>query len=155
MRSFLCSLNSVQQVGIWLLKQIWEKPMIGWNGTLQFFTDLSFREKLVNWIMQCIITTTLTIIMYEKPGDNFQPKRGIQQDDPISPIIIIICAKYLGRYTISCQYRNFIGIKVAIDYQDSIFMFTDVCLIFYRASKKGVETLGHIGSLLQSFRTTS
>lgn len=58
--------------------------------------DLGFRDKSVNWIMECIVITSLSVLVNGKPGTSFKPERGIQQDNPISPYIFIICADCLG-----------------------------------------------------------
>lgn len=40
--------------------------------------DLSFAEKLINWIMEYIMTMTFSILVNGTPCDPFKPKRGIR-----------------------------------------------------------------------------
>lgn len=65
--------------------------------------------------MECISTTSLSILVIGILGDNFGPERGIRQSDPIFPYICIICAKYLGRHInfISNTLKTEVGIEVA------------------------------------------
>lgn len=50
-------------------------------------------KKLRNWIMECVTTTSFSILINGIPGGPFWPKRGSRQGDPIPPYIFIICAE--------------------------------------------------------------
>lgn len=43
----------------------------------KFFNDLGIYYKLTDWIMQCITTTTFTMIVTGKTCNTFQLERGI------------------------------------------------------------------------------
>lgn len=49
--------------------------------------------------MECITTTSLSILVNGIPEDHFRLERGNRLVDPISLYFCIIYVEYLGRYT--------------------------------------------------------
>lgn len=97
--------------------------------------------------MECISTTSFSILINWIPGDPFRPGQGIRQGDPISPYIFIICAEYLGRYLFfkSNIPKSGIGIKVARKRLSiPCLMFADDVLIFCKASKAAARNIRDI-----------
>lgn len=56
--------------------------------------------------MECLTTSTSTMLMSRKPKYLLVPERVIRQCDLISPYIFIICAKYLNRYQLYATRKN-------------------------------------------------
>lgn len=48
--------------------------------------------------MECIPTTSFSMLINGKFSKTFHPEKDIWQGDPISLYIFIICVKNLGRY---------------------------------------------------------
>lgn len=57
---------------------------------------MGFNEKWVKLIMQCVITTSLSVKLNDKPLPYFQPSRGIRQGDPLSPYLFTLVANFLS-----------------------------------------------------------
>ena len=59
-------------------------------------------EKLgfdVRWrklTMQCVTFVTYSIKINGKPRGNITPSRGLQQEDPLSPYLFLLCAEGLS-----------------------------------------------------------
>lgn len=108
-----------------------------WSFIRKCLYDLGFCNMWVNWIMKCLTTATLTMLVNRKPGNAFVPEGGIWQGDLISPHTF-----YLWR--ISRQIQSFyvdskksrIWIKIVKDSPNiSSLMFAYDCWLFRRPTK--------------------
>lgn len=65
--------------------------------------------------MECVTTSSMSLLVSRIPGEPFKPKREIRQGDPISSSIFIICKEYIGRYIyfMSNTPKSGVGVKVA------------------------------------------
>lgn len=57
-----------------------------WSFVKKCVSDLGFYDK---WIMECITTTTLTILISGKTRNAFHPESGIRQGHSVSPYILL------------------------------------------------------------------
>lgn len=60
------------------IKNVYDR--LGCDFVKKFLTNLSFSDKWTNWIMECITTTFLTILVNGKLGVTLNPWGGIRQD---------------------------------------------------------------------------
>lgn len=84
-------------------------------------------------------TTTIIMVVRRKLVYPFHPVRGIQQGDPVSPYIFLICAEYLGKYIhlLSTQKSSRITINVSKDSLIIFYlMFVDDFFIFCRQQNR-------------------
>ncbi len=61
--------------------------------TLQFF---HFPPSWIDFIMSCISSSSLEILVNSERLEDFSPSRGIRQGDPLSLYIFILCIEYLA-----------------------------------------------------------
>ena len=54
---------------------------------------LGFPDVWVDRVMSCVILSSLSIVINEKPSGMIHPTRGIRQEDPLSPYLILLCAE--------------------------------------------------------------
>jgi hypothetical protein len=57
---------------------------------------LGFEQKCINLIMMCVPTAHFSILINGVPMGNITPSRAIQQGDPISPYLFLLCAEVLS-----------------------------------------------------------
>lgn len=109
-----------------------------WESINKCLTDLGFSDRWVNWIINCITTTSFKLNINGRTGNSVQPEQGTRLGDPLSPYIFIICVEYLGRYIrfLSTQARCGICIKLTRNSPGIPYLiFVDDYIIFFEATK--------------------
>ena len=57
---------------------------------------MGFSEIWIDWIMICITSVKYKVLMNGEPRRYIVPKRGLRQEDPLSPFIFILCTEMLA-----------------------------------------------------------
>ena len=70
---------------------------INWGFVKEVLMGLGFPNLFVEWIMQCISTTSYSISINGSMHGFFKGSQGIRQGDPISPFLFVLCLEYLSR----------------------------------------------------------
>jgi len=126
---------------------------IGWTYMKQMLNAYGFSPIWVRWIMSLISSTFFSILVNGIPTKPFNPSRGIQQGDPLSPLLFILMAEGLGRYIKSMHVSHQLkGISIhgtpAITHQQ----FLDDNMLFGYPS---VQEASLFKSLLNDFSEAS
>ncbi|KAK4279954.1 hypothetical protein QN277_011647 [Acacia crassicarpa] len=82
--------------------------------------------------MECVTSTTYNVLWNGERTDFFVPKRGIRQDDPISPYLFVLCMERLSHVICdSVTANNWRPIRVTrVGPSISHLMFADDLLLF-------------------------
>ncbi|XP_056695410.1 uncharacterized protein [Spinacia oleracea] len=70
---------------------------VEWTFIEEVMLDLGFPPFFVQLIMTCLSTTRYSILINGEPTDLIQPRRGIRQGDPLSPLLFTLCMEYFSR----------------------------------------------------------
>ena len=100
--------------------------------------------------MQCVTTTSFSILINGSPYSFFKPKRGLRQGDHLSPFLFILTTEVLARLIEREAANNKIsGYKLAPNFMPITHLqFADDLFIFAQADK---ENMGSIKACLDTY----
>ena len=68
---------------------------VEWPYLKAVLLKLGFDDSWVDLIMECVSTTSFSIVLNGSPKGHIIPSRGLRQGDPLSPFLFLICAEGL------------------------------------------------------------
>jgi len=117
---------------------------LNWKFLFFIMQKFGFDAKFVNWIQECIQTTSMSILINNDPTDHFKPSQGLRKGDPLSPYLFILASEVLARMLqrSSLNPKGGIGIKITRGGSATPFLaFTDDILIFLKAKSQVCKNL--------------
>ena len=97
----------------------------------------------IQWVMQCVTTTSFSILINDSPFSFFKPNRGVRQEDPLSPFLFVLATEVLSRL-IEREVSNnkIIGYKLALDLMPITHLqFADDLFLFAQANEENIESI--------------
>ena len=123
------------------LKKAYDR--LEWSFILEVLLFFHFPRHLISLIMDCVSSSTISILFNGGRLDEFSPSRGIRQGDPLSPYLFILCMEYLSlRIFEACANKNWKSIKASRSGPSfSHLFFADDLLLFADASENCCRTI--------------
>ena len=90
--------NKKGKVGFMVIKVDLVKAYdrLEWPFIHKVLKAFNFPQLLIDLIMGCISSTSISILFNGGKLNSFKPSRRIRQGDPLSPYLFILCMEYLG-----------------------------------------------------------
>lgn len=101
-------------------------------------TTMRFSLSTVNLIMKCVRSVRLSFLINEVPYSIFTLTQGIQQEDPLSPYLFIICVDGLFVMIRHAERHNlFAGLRFRVlALLFSTYFFADNNALFCKANSQ-------------------
>lgn len=111
---------------------------IRWDFVEAILRKMKFPKFWIQWILQCIITVSYSILVNGEPTNFFKPLVGLTLGDPLSSYIFFLCMKTFSNNLSKLQAQKELeGLKMAISAPTLTHLFfTDDALLFFKALPK-------------------
>ena len=109
-----------------------------WHLIRDILNLYKFPTKLVNLIMSCISSSSISVLLNGGKLDSFLPSRGIRQGDLLSPYLFIMCMEMLGvLIREKCEANLWDPMKASRNGPSfSHLFFVDDLVLFAKADRK-------------------
>ena len=86
---------------------------VEWDFLEKMILKLGFPDCFVKLILDCVNSTSFSILVNGQPSRKFLPTRGMRQGDPLSPFLFIICVEGLSSLLRDAEAKKEIhGLKI-------------------------------------------
>jgi len=115
---------------------------VNWLYIHMLLIHLGFGVAFTNWIMACLSSVSLSLLINTSTTPFFKVKRGIRHGCPLSPLLFLLVAKCLSHFLIEDKsVGSFKGIKISQWLYISHLLFMDDIFIFCDGSRQDIEKL--------------
>ncbi|KAK3219643.1 hypothetical protein Dsin_013613 [Dipteronia sinensis] len=113
-----------------------------WGFIKAVLDDVGIEGKINKLIMRYVSSFQYKVILNGEVSDNFRPKSGIRQGDPLSPYIFVLCMEKLS-HTINQKFvkGSWKPVKISRGPAISHIFFADDLILFGQASLQQAEVM--------------
>ena len=114
-----------------------------WSFIRETLVKANLPKELINLIMNCVSSTTTSVLFNRGLLEPFRPSRGIRQGDPLSPYLFILCMEVLGHLIKEkCRDKKWIPIKASRSgIAFSHLFFADDLVLFAKADGRNCSAI--------------
>ncbi len=108
----------------------------------QTMTKLGFPNRWVDLVMNCITTSSFSVLISGSPKGMIHPQRDLRQGCPLSPYLFILCVESFSNLLLQVeQNHQFQGLKFGKEITVAHLLFADDSLMFTKASVDSCKAL--------------
>ncbi len=101
---------------------------VHWGSLLYLLSRMGFGSNWIQWIHMCISTVRFSVLINGNPSSFFNSSKGLQQGDPLSPLLFLLVMEVLSRLFKKTKERGFIrGFQVGLR-KGKIWVYLIFCL---------------------------
>uniref|UniRef100_A0A2N9ESQ0 Reverse transcriptase domain-containing protein n=2 Tax=Fagus sylvatica TaxID=28930 RepID=A0A2N9ESQ0_FAGSY len=104
------------RLGPLILKLDLEKAYdhLEWGFIREVLTFFKFPPPFVDLVLECVTTSSFSVLVNGGQLESFKPSRGIRQRDPLSPYLFKLCMEYLSLKILeACDNNSWKAIKAS------------------------------------------
>lgn len=119
---------------------------VEWSYLHNVMLALGFPAAWCNLVMKCVTSVSFSMRVNGFLSPSFKPSRGIQQGDPISPYLFLLCSERLTSM-LKGKGPQLISRGIRISCRApwiSHLLFADDCLIFTQATERRADRINEI-----------
>jgi hypothetical protein len=100
--------------------------------------SLGFSNRWINWTKNILESATTSILLNGVPGRNIHCKRGVRQEDPLSPLLFVLAADLLQCVINKAHQQGLFQLPIPSRDEASfpIIQYADDTILLLRASQK-------------------
>lgn len=127
---------------------------VSWKFLSHMMSRLGFYSKWIQWIMGCLTSASVSILVNGSPTNEFTPQRGLRQGDPLAPLLFNLVVEGLtGLMREAVDKKLFNNFLVGKNKEPiSILQYADDTIFFGEATMQNVKV---IKTILKCFEITS
>jgi len=128
--------------------------LVDWKFLYYMIGRLGFNCKWIKWIIACLESATVSVLMNGSPIEEFKPKRRLRQGNPLALFLFLIVAKGLTGLVRATRNANLLcGVDVGSrEVKVDLLQFVDDTLFFCKPSYLNVLT---VKAILRCFELVS
>ncbi|XP_042972799.1 uncharacterized protein LOC122304606 [Carya illinoinensis] len=124
---------------------------VEWGFLHAVIQQLGFASRWTQLIMNCVSTSSFSILVNGSPQQLFSPSRGLRQGCPLSPYLFILCAETLSSQLLAVERQGLIsGVPIIRgELTMNHLFFADDSLMFFQANMVEWGRLNNILSIYE------
>ena len=132
---------------------------VDWNFLRQILLGFGFHNRMIEWIMECVTSTSFSISINGSVHGYFKGKRGLRQGDPLSPYLFTLVMEILTlmlkrrvrnselfTYHHHCSNLSIINLCFA----DDLFLFAHGDVDSAQVIMEALDEFKHVSGLIPS-----
>ncbi|GJY63033.1 RNA-directed DNA polymerase, eukaryota, reverse transcriptase zinc-binding domain protein [Tanacetum coccineum] len=137
---------------------------VNWSFMEDILKGFGFPERMVNWIMVCVTSTSFSLAVNGKSCGFFRGGRGLRQGDPMSPYLFTLVMEILNllmirkiksnglfQYHFGCKHLKITHVCFA----DDLLMFCDEDPDSVKTIKEVIDEFGSVSRLLPNYNNST
>ncbi|KAF3664257.1 hypothetical protein FXO37_11590 [Capsicum annuum] len=116
---------------------------IKWAFIHDTLLQFNFPQDIIDLIMSCVSSSSISILINGNPIPFFELSRGIKQGDPLSPYLFILCTERLSKnINLAVKQKDWNSIRISSNGPKmSHLFFADDLTLFAQANPKNCRTI--------------
>ncbi|CAH9101392.1 unnamed protein product [Cuscuta europaea] len=115
---------------------------ISWAFLEKVLRGIGLPNVFVNWIMECVSTSSFSISINGILHGWFEGKRGLRQGDLMSPMLFVLCLEYFSRMlAIRTSNPSFNYHPLCSKLKISHLAYADDLMLFFKGEPKSIKIL--------------
>ncbi|GJR24032.1 putative RNA-directed DNA polymerase [Tanacetum coccineum] len=125
---------SLEDHKLLLFKVDFEKAFdsVNWGFLLDVMRQMGFGVKWRKWILSCLSSASISVLINGSPSSEFKMERGLRQGDPLSPLLFLLVAEALQMTVLeACGKGVYNGVSLGSSGTNvSLLQYADDALFF-------------------------